>query len=237
MTTTAQNDDPNETPADLQYVDPATLLVDTNIRQTRIDKAFTASIRQHGVLVPIVAVRADDGLRVRYGHRRAFAAIEAGRALVPVYVTGPDDADEAARIVGQWSENEHRTALTTGERIGAIEQLSLLGLSAGQIAHRTRASKADVQDALAASASELARKAADRYGFLTLEQSAVLAEFDGPDRDEEAITALIAAAHEGQVQFDRALLAARERAAERQARNEAADALTTAGVPVMYRAN
>jgi hypothetical protein len=45
--------------------------------------------------------------------------------------------------VRQWAENEHRAGLSTGDKVAAIEQLSLLGLSATAIAKRTKASKAD----------------------------------------------------------------------------------------------
>ncbi len=73
-TTTATAEAPA---AALEYVDPATLLVDVNVRHdARVDKDFVASIREHGVLVPIVAVRTSEGaLRVRYGHRRTLAVI------------------------------------------------------------------------------------------------------------------------------------------------------------------
>jgi len=91
----------------VEHVDPASLLIDINVRtDTSLDKDFLASIRDLGMLVPIVAVRTEHGsLRVRYGHRRTLAAVEAGHDLVPVVITGDEDADEAARIVSQWHEN------------------------------------------------------------------------------------------------------------------------------------
>ncbi len=42
----------------VEHIDPWCLLVDVNVRHdTRLDKDFVASIKEHGVLVPIVAVR------------------------------------------------------------------------------------------------------------------------------------------------------------------------------------
>ena len=128
---------------ELVDVDPALLLVDRNIREAHLDKPFLASVKRHGVLVPIVAVRTPDGLRVRMGNRRTLAAVQTARPTVPVLVTGAEDDDHAARIVAQWSENEHRAALTNAERVEAVHQLSLYGLSAAQIATRTAAPKAD----------------------------------------------------------------------------------------------
>ena len=47
--------------AELLHLDPATLLVDVNVRHdARLDPAFLASIKDHGVLIPIVAVRTAD---------------------------------------------------------------------------------------------------------------------------------------------------------------------------------
>ena len=167
----------------VEHIDPATLLVDVNIRtEATLDRDFLASIRDLGVLIPIVAVRTPDGaLRVRHGHRRTLAAVHHGLPAVRVVVVGEDDADEVNRIVSQWHENEYRAGLSTADKLAAVEQLSLLGLSAGQIVKRTKASKTEVEHALSANASALAKGAADRYEFLTLDQAAAVAEFEiGP---------------------------------------------------------
>jgi ParB family chromosome partitioning protein len=95
----------------LVNIDPKTLLVDTNIRKdVRLDKDFVASIKELGVLVPITAVRTASGdIRVRFGHRRTLAAIEAGRDAVPVDVIGTegqDDAVQVERIITQRTSTE-----------------------------------------------------------------------------------------------------------------------------------
>jgi ParB family transcriptional regulator, chromosome partitioning protein len=215
----------------LEMLDPATLLVDLNIREAKLDKDFLASVKDHGVIEPIVAVRTEDGaVRVRHGHRRTLAAIEAARLVVPVFIAGTEDNDEADRIARQWHENQHRAALTNVEQVAAVDQLALLGLSAATIARRLRSPKKHVESALTVRGSELARAATARYDFLTLEQSAVIADFDG---DTEAVKALVAAAKQGDVQFERAAQKAgenRERAAGRAA---LVDTLTEAGVTLL----
>ena len=119
---------------ELVELDPATLLVDRNIRDAHLDRAFVGSIKAHGVLVAITAVRTHTGtVRVRYGHRRTLAAIEAGRPTVPVWIVGAEDDDATARLLSQWAENEHRTGLSESERVGAVEQLAAFGLTAAQI--------------------------------------------------------------------------------------------------------
>ena len=231
--------DPQEAPEmdgrrELVDVDPALLLVDGNIREAHLDKPFLASVKRHGVLVPIVAVRTPDGLRVRMGNRRTLAAVQTARPTVPVLVTGAEDDDHAARIVAQWTENEHRTALTNAERVEAVHQLSLYGLSAAQIATRTAAPKATVAAALTVAGNELAAKAAIRYEFLTLEQAATLTRYE---QDTETVTALVAAAKLGPVQFDRVVAKAdadaAEVAADQARRDRAAAALAEAGCPVI----
>lgn len=78
--------------------------------------------------------------------------------------------------------------------------------------------------------SELARAATARYDFLTLEQSAVIADFD---EDTEAVKALVAAAKQGDVQFQRAAQTAREDRERAQGRAALLAVLTEAGVTVL----
>jgi len=193
----------------VEQVDPSSLLVDLNTRtDVALVKDFLASIRDLGVLEPIVAVRTEDGaLRVRYGHRRTLAAVEVGRATVPVVVAGEENSDEAERIVSQWHENEQRAGLSTADKVAAVEQLSLLSLSAGQIVKRLRAPKADVERALATAGSALAKGAAARYEFLTLDMAAAVADFD---EDPETVKALIASAKTGEGDFEHTLQRARD---------------------------
>jgi len=71
----------------MEQIDPSLLLLDRNVRRDAApDKTLVESVRDLGVLVPIVAVRTEGGIRVRYGHRRTHAAIQAGQATVPVWV-------------------------------------------------------------------------------------------------------------------------------------------------------
>ena len=72
-------------------------------------RSSCSSVREHGVLVPIVAIRTEQGVQVRYGQRRTLAAIEAGRPSVPVMVLSGEPGPELDRIIEQWHENEHRT--------------------------------------------------------------------------------------------------------------------------------
>ena len=214
--------------AALVHVDPATLVIETNVRtRVDLDEAFVASIAARGILEPVVAHRREDGaLAVLYGQRRTLAAVRAEQAVIPVYlVPTPTEAD---RVVDQMGENDHRSALSTGERVAGFAQLAALGLSAGQIAAKTATKRAHVQAAITTSASATATEAANRYTFLTLEQSAVLAEFDAAP---EVVEALVAAAQRGG--FEHAAQRARDEQARTALRQDAEQELTDAGITVI----
>ena len=216
----------------VEQIDPATLLVDVNVRtETVADKEFIASIRDLGVLQPIRAVRTAEGeVRVEFGHRRTLAAIEAGLGTVPVIVVADEQTDTAGqveRIVRQYAENEHRTGLTHTDKLGVVEQLSLLKVSAAQIAKRTKMKRPHVDQALAITRSKLAKAASERYE-LTLDQAAAVAEFDS---NPDTVTALIAAVKTGQ--FDHVLARARQDRDDAVHQAEVEQQLTEAGVRVI----
>lgn len=94
--------------------DPAALLIDKNIRTSAPDKTLIDSVRTHGILVPIVCINDHGQLRVRDGHRRTLAAMEAGITDVPIVVTTADDTD-TDRIVAQYAINQHRVGLTPSD--------------------------------------------------------------------------------------------------------------------------
>jgi ParB family chromosome partitioning protein len=235
-TTTTRTTTPAEAPAfapTVELLDPATLLVDVNVRHdARLDPAFLASIKEHGVLVPIVAVRtAEGGVRVRFGHRRTLAAVQVARPLVPVVLVADETTDTAAqveRIIGQWAENEHRTGLTTAERVDALAQLAAFGVSPAQIAKRTKSGRAEVDAALAVAGSDLAKAATARYDFLDLAQAATVADFES---NPDAVAELVVAAKNGQ--FDHVAQRLRDERAEQTRRVELEGELTAAGVPVI----
>jgi ParB family chromosome partitioning protein len=220
-------------PAALVHVDPGTLVIEANVRsEVVLDKDFVGSIRDHGVLVPIVAWRAGEELRVRMGQRRALAAVEAGCAWVPVYVIEATDEGKAAeitRIVSQLIENTHRAGLREVEKVRGHQQLALLGLAAGQIARRTRTKVATVKASLRVAGSELAVAAMARYD-LTVDQAAALAEFAA---DAEAVKVLTVTARNRPEQFTHVAQRLRDEAAEAAAREALVGQLTQAGVAMV----
>lgn len=216
----------------INYLNPVTLLVDVNLRaNTTADKDFVASLKQFGVLQPIVGVLTADGqVRVRFGHRRVLGAIEAGLATVPVVVAGDEGTDKEAtieRLLTQYAENEHRSGLTKGETVDVVEQLRLLDVAPAAIAKKTRLKRGDVDHAIAIAQSGAAKIAHEQHS-LTLGQAAGIAEFDG---DPATVDKLVLAASRGH--FDHALASARQRRVDAKALAMFTEKLTVLGVPII----
>ena len=109
---------------------------------TILNKPFLDSIAEHGVLVPLTAIRRPDGaVEVRNGQRRTMAARKSGLSLVPVYVLPANAADTAAetidRIVHQIVTNDHKSDLTDAQRARGIQQMIDAGLSVSKVANNS----------------------------------------------------------------------------------------------------
>ena len=178
----------NATPT-LEMIDPTTLSVDINVRKNAgLTKEFVASIKEHGVLVPVVAHRKDDGtVHVLMGQRRTLGSIEAGRPTIPVLLA--DSPEEAERIITQVVENIQRAELTEADEAEAYHQLSLIGVSAAAIAKKTGRTKTTVEGALKAKASD-AGAAALGKGW-SIDEALIMAEFEDDEDATEELESVI----------------------------------------------
>ncbi|OPX08350.1 ParB N-terminal domain-containing protein [Mycobacterium sp. AT1] len=195
----------------VEFIDPQALEFEDNVRdQVTLDKEFLDSLRELGVIVPILAVRDADGRTlVREGQCRTLGAREVGLTSVPVYVlpAGATDDDTATveRIVQQMVANDQRSALTNAQRARAIQQMLDTGLSATKVAKKLSMRHQDVKAAGAASKSSTALDALDG-GQLDFTQAEVLAEFDA---DEDAVQRLLRAAQYSGSHFEHAVASLR----------------------------
>ncbi|MEO7018412.1 MAG: ParB N-terminal domain-containing protein [Leifsonia sp.] len=195
----------------VEHVDPNLIIIEANVRPGEtmkpITKEFVATIRDHGVMEPVIGYRDEHGNTiVRMGQRRTLGAREAGVATIPVYLVNGDSTDTAKRIVEQLVENDHRTDLTEAQRADAWQQLAFEGMSVATIAKRTGAKQATVKAGLAVVDNGTAASAIAAHD-LTLDQAATLIEFDG---DDETVNALIEVATEDPAQFAHAAQRARD---------------------------
>jgi ParB family chromosome partitioning protein len=207
-------------------LDPRTLLIETNVRaEANLTPRFLKTIREDGVMVPIVLHRTEQGLRVRMGQRRTLAAIEVGLQTIPAMIVQGDE-DQFRRLRQQLAENYDREGLRPADYVEAFEQMSLLGVSAVDIANTTGHSTSDVKAALKVAKTKKAKAVQAKYD-IDLEKTLVLAEFEN---DTEAVKALTEIAIKSP---DRFAHAAQQRRDDRDAAArlaEATKALADAGI-------
>ncbi|MDE8671106.1 ParB/RepB/Spo0J family partition protein, partial [Pseudarthrobacter sp. H3Y2-7] len=178
----------NATPT-LEMIDPATLTVDVNVRKdAALTADFIASIKEHGVMEPVIAHRKEDGtVHVLMGQRRTRAAVEAARPLIPVMII--ESPEEAERIVTQVVENIQRAELTEADEADAYHQLSLIGVSAAAIAKKTGRTKTTVESALKAKSTDAGAAALGKG--CTVEEALILAEFESDADATEELESVI----------------------------------------------
>lgn len=191
----------------LEHIDPNLLVVESNVRsEAKLQPEFLASIKQNGVLTPILARQDEQGtIIVRAGQRRTLAARQGGLETIPVYITDASDTT-VERIVQQMAENEHRDAVTDTDRAAAYQQLAFEGLTPAVIAKRLNITQAIVKTGIAVAENTIATSALVSHA-LTLDQAAALIEFES---DDDTVTALIEEAVTNPGGFDHAAQRARD---------------------------
>jgi two-component system, OmpR family, KDP operon response regulator KdpE len=120
---------------------PATRNTRRVYSQARL-RELTDSIREHGVLEPILVTPAGDRYEVLAGNRRLQAARLAGLDRMPAVVR--PELDERTRLLLNLVENAQRAELRPTERIGAVRQLAAAGLGVREIARGTGLSAATI---------------------------------------------------------------------------------------------
>ena len=214
----------------IEHIDPNQIEVETNVRTVvKIDPALVASIREFGVLEPVVCRRTQDGaVSVRMGQRRVLAAREAERPTVPAYIVEGDDTT-VTRLVEQFAENEHRAGLTEPERAAVFQQLAFEGLSVPQIAKQTGVKKAQVQAGITVADNEFAGKIVAKHE-VTLDQAAALIEFEG---DTDAVDRLVQYAEDSPEQFAHELQRQRDKRARTELVSAEQNRLAEAGFTIL----
>lgn len=192
-TATAAADEPTtdastDAAEEFVYLDPGSIIIGSNVRTDLPDaKEFRRSIKERGVLEAVTVYRDDEGQYVCLrGQRRTVEAASVGTptGLIPARVVAkPEEAD---RIVDQMVENIHRAGMRETEIVAGVEELTLVGVSAAQIAKRLSVPRPTVNAALAVTKADQSRNRLDS-GDLTLEEAAIFAEFE---HDPEAVERL-----------------------------------------------
>ena len=217
----------------IEHIDPHTLVLDPNVRdEPDVDADFLASIKEHGVLIPIAAVRDANGqVRVRSGQRRTLAAREAGLSTVPVYVRPASVSDERAQLVERVSEqiveNDQRRQITDAQRVRGIQQMLDAGLSVTRVAKTLSVAKDTVKAAGSAAKSTAAMDAL-ASGQLSLIEAAAITEFEDLPG---ALDRLLNAA--GTRRFEHTVAQLREQRASAEAEAQAAQGYSERGFTIL----
>ncbi|MGW5049727.1 ParB/RepB/Spo0J family partition protein [Actinokineospora sp. NPDC004072] len=223
--------------ATLRMVDPTDLLLDQNARSTvditTENPPLVDSIRKHGVLVPVIANPTGDGrIRVRDGHCRTLAArlVVDEHPTIPVLVTESSDEELWRRLRDQWISNEIRVGFAVGDKARLLEQMSLFGLGAEDIAEQLTTDINTVKAGLAVGRSSRAAAAVASHPQLDMLQAAALAEFEDDPEASESLNWVLEWQPE---QYDHTVSLLRRRKAEQQACDVKAAELRASGVTVL----
>lgn len=110
-------------------------------------ESLTASVREHGVLQPVLVQAAGPGYQLIAGHRRLEAARRAGLDRVPAIVR--EQAAEDNLLLLALVENIQRSNLSALDEAAAYRELNRrFGMSVDQIAARTGRSRPAVSNVL-----------------------------------------------------------------------------------------
>lgn len=198
-----------------------------NLRDASRDiDALAASIKEVGVLVPLIVVPVDaiagdwaDGIThvAVDGNRRQLAAAQVGVDLPCIVRDDLISARDTALTMTV--TGLARDGWTQAEEINGVQTLLDLGLSQAAIARASGRKSAQVKAAKkAASLSPETAETAHAYD-LTLDQLATLADYDG---DDDAVAQLMEAARRGQMAH-----AVAQITHERKAAKDLADTIST----------
>jgi ParB family chromosome partitioning protein len=199
---------------------------------------FCASVAQAGVQIPLqVTYDETGGFRVIEGHRRLAAAVQAGLAEVPCDVDPGAAGDEAGQYLDMLIANgdAYRKNFTPVEEAAALFAAHEAGATRTRLRKVTGRKAAEIKTALAVGgiSGDTRTAAGDLASQLTLDELALLAEFDG---DQAAIGQLVDAFRGGytaehvaeRIRQDRAEAAEHDRLT---AELEAAGITVTDGLP------
>jgi len=160
---------------------------------------FLASVAETGVRIPLLVTPHEaGGFLVIEGHRRLAAAARAGLAEVPCILDPGRADDQAGQFLDMVVANSdgHRRNFAPVEEAAALFAAHEAGASRTRIRKSTGRKAEDIKTALTAGkmSAETRAAAGDLAAQLTLDELALLAEFDG---DPEAVATVLEALRRG----------------------------------------
>ena len=139
---------------------------------------LTESIKENGILIPIVVTPKNDEFEIISGHRRVCAAKKAGLATVPAFIR---ELDRDSAVIFMVDSNLHREGLLPSEKAFAYR----MKLEAMKHQERTSAQVGQTSVQRLADVSEDSRSQVQRYIRLTYLEKGIL---DLADKGRIALT-------------------------------------------------
>jgi ParB family chromosome partitioning protein len=189
---------------------------------------LTHSIREFGVLQPVVVRASADGFELIMGERRLRAAQAAGLRAIPAIIR--DTADDAM-LRDALLENIHRAALNPLEEAAAYQQLlEEFGTTHEELATRIGRSRSQVSNTIRLLNLPVAVQRRVAAGVLSAGHARALLGLDDRDRQDELATRIVAEGLSVRATEELVSMAAKEQAGGRAARARPAPRITAPGV-------
>jgi len=151
---------------------------------------LTHSIREFGVLQPVVVRQDAEGYELVMGERRLRAAAAAGLDVVPAIVRSTADD---AMLRDALLENIHRTQLNPLEEAAAYQQLlEEFGTTHEELAHRIGRSRPQVTNTIRLLNLPIAVQRRVAAGVLSAGHARALLSLDDPDAQDDLAARIVA---------------------------------------------
>lgn len=187
-------------------------------------EGMAETMRQLGVLEPLLVATQNGGFRIIAGKRRRAAALLAELATVPCIVR--DDLSGLRQQTVMAIENLQRKDLTVVEEAEAFAQLAMDGMDEATIASMTGVAPERVGHGMVIAKSKRAAAVTKKHD-LSLEHALAIAEFED---DRDVVKLLTVTAVNEPVRFDHTLSRLRDERDAKLAMKAATDKLEAEGV-------
>jgi ParB family transcriptional regulator, chromosome partitioning protein len=151
---------------------------------------LTHSIREFGMLQPVVVRRRDDGYELVMGERRLRAAVAAGLGTIPAIIR---DTDDDAMLRDALLENVHRVSLNPLEEAAAYQQLlDEFATTHEELGRRIGRSRPQITNTIRLLNLPLPVQRRVAAGVLSAGHARALLGVDEPDAQEELASRIVA---------------------------------------------
>ena len=189
---------------------------------------LTHSIREFGMLQPVVVRRRDDGYELVMGERRLRAAVAAGLATVPAIIR---DTDDDAMLRDALLENVHRVSLNPLEEAAAYQQLlDEFATTHEELARRIGRSRPQITNTIRLLNLPVPVQRRIAAGVLSAGHARALLSIDQPEAQEELAGRIVAEGLSVRATEELAALHARGHADKTRARKQAAPHMVAPGL-------